>query len=72
MSEEGYIIEKNVEMPRTRRKRKWAFIDDMKVGDSFLCPDKERPTAYKIFQRAGWTMTGRSLPKGKIRIWRTS
>lgn len=71
MSQEEYIIEKNIEMP-SKRHTKWSWIEDMKVGDSFICPKKVRPVAHVIFKRIGWKMTSRSISQDQIRIWRKS
>jgi len=66
-------IEKDVPLPESKKK-KWGFLKDLKVGDSFFYPlESTRSYVYmhakSMSKYYGIKITGRTV-NGGLRIWR--
>jgi len=71
-----YQIETGVPIPKSRR-RKWAFMEDMEVTNSFICPAKDRSSAMVAGRKMGYELKSKLLPvqegySRRVRIWRMS
>lgn len=71
------MIEKDFHIPTPRRGR-WAFINDMEIGDSIHVdfePDyqRARDAMRHYCRKNGWSYTTRKEPDGSgYRVWRTA
>ena len=69
----NYKIEKNIPLPASQRKGKFALLEDMEVGDSFHVSDVTAPAGiYSKAESLGIKVTVRSIlhPSGGFRVWR--
>ena len=71
-----YQIETGVPIPKSRHT-KWAFMEDMEVSNSFICPAKDRSSAMIAGKKMGYKLKSRLLPvqegySRRARIWRIS
>jgi len=67
-------IEKGVPIP-SRRGSRWSdligTLRKMKVGDSFVCSPALANSFRGVAPRNRMKVTGRKMPDGQIRVWRT-
>jgi len=64
-------IDKNVPIPDKGHKGKNDFVSEMKVGDSFLVPDRHAKDNMRFaFRYRGLKCIVRKVPEG-YRIWRS-
>ena len=69
----NYKIEKNIPLPASQRKGKFALLEDMEVGDSFHVSDVTAPAGiYSKAESLGIKVTVRSMAMGGFRVWRTA
>jgi len=67
----NYKIEKNIPLPASQRKGKFALLEDMEVGDSFHVSDVTAPAGiYSKAESLGIKVTVRSVTMGGFRVWR--
>ena len=72
----NYKIEKNIPLPASQRKGKFAILEDLEVGDSFHVADVTAPAGiYSKAESLGIKVTVRSMPRnsttmGGFRVWR--
>jgi hypothetical protein len=69
----NYKIEKNIPLPASQRKGKFALLEDMEVGDSFHVSDVTAPAGiYSKAESLGIKVTVRSIlhHNGGFRVWR--
>lgn len=65
-----FRIEKDV--PYTKIGGRWAFMEKMQVGDSFLLPEKDRGNMRPMVKRLGFIVRLSKInqPEGFMRCWR--
>jgi len=67
----NYKIEKNIPLPASQRKGKFALLEEMEVGDSFHVADVTAPAGiYSKAESLGIKVTVRSVTMGGFRVWR--
>jgi len=77
MQESEFIVEKDVPAPTSRRRR-WAFMEQLEVGDSFVCTEKDARTAFTVARNCGIVVSMRTVPrkvegaKKRVRVWRVA
>ena len=68
-----YVIEKNIPVPNSSGNSgaRWAFIESLDNGDSFVVTIQERNYLYQYCRLKGIKTTTRICQddKGKARVW---
>ena len=72
-----YKLEKNVPMPERHAEQKGdmrLLIEQMDVGDSFVCPKAQRVAVHQISKATGIKLTTRTINRETqdMRVWRTA
>jgi len=77
MDNEEFEIEDNIPLPEslTRGRRRWRFMENLKIGQSFVVQDKDRPSVARVAKLLNMKVTTRRIPKQegvsqRVRIWR--
>ena len=70
-----YKLEKNVPMPERHIEKKGGMrllIEQMDVGDSFVCPKAQRVAVHQISKATGIKLTTRTINRETqdMRVWR--
>jgi len=70
-----YKLEKNVPMPERHIEKKRdmrLLIEQMDVGDSFVCPKAQRVAVHQISKATGIKLTTRTINRETqdMRVWR--
>lgn len=72
-----YKLEKDVPMPERHAEQKGdmrLLIEQMDVGDSFVCPKAQRVAVHQISKATGIKLTTRTINRETqdMRVWRTA
>tara|TARA_R100001086_G_scaffold45181_1_gene20031 strand:+ start:869 stop:1108 length:240 start_codon:yes stop_codon:yes gene_type:complete len=77
MDNEEFQIEDNIPLPDslTRGRRRWKFMENLKIGQSFVVQDKDRPSVSRVAKLLNIEVTTRRIPKQegvsqRVRVWR--
>ena len=62
-------IEKGIPMP-SAKGGKWAWINELEVGDSFVLPAGQVPAVRRAARRGEIKFAPRSVTSGEFRVWR--
>ena len=77
MDNEEFQIEDNIPLPDllSRGGKRWKFIRNLQIGQSFVAQDSDRPSVYRVAKHLNMKITTRRIPKQEgsiqqVRIWR--
>ena len=77
MENEEFQIEDNIPLPdsATRGRRRWKFMENLQIGQSFVVQEKDRPSVLRVAKLLNIKVTTRRLPKQegvsqRVRVWR--
>jgi hypothetical protein len=71
-----FNFENGIPMPTEHKRSKYTFLNEMKIGQSFVVPigssySKEVPKWRNQFMYRKWKCSIRRIDNNNIRIWRT-
>lgn len=66
----GYVIEKNVPIPKAIPPSKWTFTEAMGIGDSIVVEASEKGKVGSYMRGKSMKVITRKISDDKVRVWR--